>query len=657
MDVLASDFGDSARLGDFDLEDSMSVQSGVTTRSDPDHINLQRLELSGGEGGSERGANYHPNVRSHAAVEQWAKSSGQSSGQRRDSDGSQHSRLHESILKKPTGAVSLPVVASSLSSIEPQAAVLDESVTDGASDSLSETAENASNLSTTVRVSTTSIASSASSHGSGGSTEVVPPNSTKNGSRSNSSASGGAGASGVASGASAPASAIPAPAASTGAIPKSISFDKTADKEEESLGDLKHGSGRSFFKNLNKSWKLPKIGRRGGGARGSKGDDYHRSADRLTNDAFNIPEHAEGPVLRRASSDDTAGASGAGGETSDDILAKYRKKPMLASGEDKVDGMADNMEVQEEGRRNREQEEQEGPALHELDRDNLEVSFVFQDARRKLRLVLSEVELPVVQGGGEDREVVGLLEVMLAQALNQQDRNAAAQLRETLRCLSLFDQEGCIKLVRSLLEEYRRRSPYIAYLVRSRQGLLSSLATLEKVALRLENEQRMSSKFLITVCVRLFLERREDELQQLKVQFSSTNVMDEKTELVVQFLNRLWEALEQEPMLAATSEDQRQEARKAVERAIFSEIYIAALYPNTEADVSRDLVLQQHMGRLSQVVSPNHRDLKIPRRYQYECPWPAAQAELRRLAAFKLPVDKVHCISRVSAIIMNLLSP
>ena len=55
------------------------------------------------------------------------------------------------------------------------------------------------------------------------------------------------------------------------------------------------------------------------------------------------------------------------------------------------------------------------------------------------------------------------------------------------------------------------------------------------------------------------------------------------------------------------------------------QIYMAALYPNTEADVSRDLVLQQHIGRLSEVVSPNHRDLKIPRRYQYECPWPAAQ--------------------------------
>ena len=36
---------------------------------------------------------------------------------------------------------------------------------------------------------------------------------------------------------------------------------------------------------------------------------------------------------------------------------------------------------------------------------------------------------------------------------------------------------------------------------------------------------------------------------------------------------RVWEALEQEPMLAATSEDQREEARKAVERAIFSEVF------------------------------------------------------------------------------------
>lgn len=61
--------------------------------------------------------------------------------------------------------------------------------------------------------------------------------------------------------------------------------------------------------------------------------------------------------------------------------------------------------------------------------------------------------------------------------------------------------------------------------------------------------------------IRLFLERREEELQQMLAQFSATNMMDEKTELVVQFLNRMWAGLEQEPMFAATNDEQRSEAR------------------------------------------------------------------------------------------------
>ncbi len=63
-------------------------------------------------------------------------------------------------------------------------------------------------------------------------------------------------------------------------------------------------------------------------------------------------------------------------------------------------------------------------------------------------------------------------------------------------------QEGCGNLVRSLLEEYMRWSPYIAYLVRSWQGLLSSLAHLDRVTGRLETEQRIGSRFLITMCFR-----------------------------------------------------------------------------------------------------------------------------------------------------------
>ena len=57
----------------------------------------------------------------------------------------------------------------------------------------------------------------------------------------------------------------------------------------------------------------------------------------------------------------------------------------------------------------------------------------------------------------------------------------------------------------------------------------------------------------------------------------------------------------------------------------FPQLYMAALYPNQDADISRDHVLHAHIARLSAVVTPSHADLKIPRRYQYECPWPAAQ--------------------------------
>ena len=59
--------------------------------------------------------------------------------------------------------------------------------------------------------------------------------------------------------------------------------------------------------------------------------------------------------------------------------------------------------------------------------------------------------------------------LQLAEATNLQDRSLVAQLHETLRCVSLFDAEECQKLIASLREDYRRRSPYLGYLVRCRQ--------------------------------------------------------------------------------------------------------------------------------------------------------------------------------------------
>ena len=66
-------------------------------------------------------------------------------------------------------------------------------------------------------------------------------------------------------------------------------------------------------------------------------------------------------------------------ESSEDILEKYRKKPE----EDKADSGALGL--------NPRHDEEVFDPTQKIDRENIEASFVFQDARRKLRLVLSEV--------------------------------------------------------------------------------------------------------------------------------------------------------------------------------------------------------------------------------------------------------------------------
>lgn len=56
------------------------------------------------------------------------------------------------------------------------------------------------------------------------------------------------------------------------------------------------------------------------------------------------------------------------------------------------------------------------------------------------------------------------------------------------------------------------------------------------------------------------------------------------------------------------------------------------------------------------MVTPSHRDLRIPKSHLGECPWPPAQRELKMLAAYKTPSDKLRCVSRVASLIVSLLS-
>lgn len=377
MDVLASDT-ESFRMRDFDQDDSLSVArsddtrfTDDTTRSDPDQL-MQRLDLNeyvdgsaSRPGGADAARIFHP-VK-NAAVEQWAELSRANSGardNRRDSDASANSSRQESILKKPQALLVSNLSDNSLINLD------ESTATDGSVDNFSIGTGDMSALSASVRLSTTSIASSASSQdGSAASVEVLHPPAK---SRSNSSTS----VTTSAAGSVPDELKVSLAMASTGAIPKSISFDKSADKDEE--GENKPGVHNKRDRNFFKNWKLPKIGRNRGGGRGSKNEDF-RSSDRLIHDAFNIPEHAEGPVMRRAASEDPRNSIAAPAETSDDILAKYRKPEGQVKAEENGGNIIKNGEDETDG------------VGAELDLANLETSVIYQDAKRKLRLMLSEV--------------------------------------------------------------------------------------------------------------------------------------------------------------------------------------------------------------------------------------------------------------------------
>lgn len=127
-----------------------------------------------------------------------------------------------------------------------------------------------------------------------------------------------------------------------------------------------------------------------------------------------------------------------------------------------------------------------------------------------------------------------------------QNRSLVSQLQETLRCVRLFDYEGCRRLFKSLKEDYQNRAPYIAYLVRSRQTLLSSIAHFERMIERIETDSRVCQKFLVALCVRIFLERREDLCSSFSKEFQQLSLPDEKTDLLDKFLMELSQQLERD---------------------------------------------------------------------------------------------------------------
>ncbi|XP_044728501.1 serine-rich adhesin for platelets isoform X2 [Chrysoperla carnea] len=454
-----------------------------------------------------------------------------------------------------------------------------------------------------------------------------------------------------------PTSAIKPQMTSTGAIPKSISFDMTAEKGDKDMMDDDQKNKRGFFGKLKMGFK----NRRGKTVRGT---------DDLSGGRY---EGGDGdpPRFKRYTSLDDSSPSlrSAVEESSEDILAKYRRKPSNNSDTNTSDSLSISSKLKSSTDSTAAGSSAISTSGNDerwlIDHNNIENCFAFSDAKRKLRIVLStasehssswDMNRAQNNNGPPENELVLFLRLQLAKARNLCDWPLVTLINETLRCIALFDLNECRKLLLALRQEHVKRGAYIRYLVRCRQELLATLAHIDSLNTQIISDRKLTTSYLVTVCVRMFLERREPAVLLFCEEFKNLSLADEKTDLLYSFMETLATEMNKDSNWKDASESQLELARTAIERTLISRVYINALFPNGDGDISRDQMLYDHMKKLSKIISPNHKDLRIHSVYHYECPWTSAQNAISAIAAYKTAADKVRCVMRCATVIMNLLS-
>ncbi|CAL8143674.1 unnamed protein product [Orchesella dallaii] len=433
----------------------------------------------------------------------------------------------------------------------------------------------------------------------------------------------------------------------SGAIPKTISFDKTAERGDRENWDEENGrnSTKRFFRNF----RLPFRGR-------NRKPNSRGVEDRLI-DWDRMPENPSLPVpkLRKSLSEDPTNPVPV--ETSDDILAKYRRKPSLTDAS--VDTASANNASRDQASSSKSSSVAGTSSTAVVRKDSLKMSRseIIVDARKKLRNVLSNCDLQVqaMDGSSIDVALTNLLRIEMASAISRADQVTAAHLQDAVRTVKQLGGDGCRKVMRLMRDDYRRRSDYISYLMRAKQGLLSTIQFLERATVRAKYEGDTYSHYLINECIRIWLEEpnQSQYVEQFTIEFCQATAIDEKIELLEGFLSTLTD------MFVGTkelSEWQLGKTENALEQYIVSRVYVFALYPNGDGDKDRDRLLRDHIAKIDLVITPSHRDLRIPKSRLGECPWPPAQRELKMLSAYKTPSDKLKCIIKACSVIVNLLS-
>ena len=229
------------------------------------------------------------------------------------------------------------------------------------------------------------------------------------------------------------------------------------------------------------------------------------------------------------------------------------------------------------------------------DSANFEQCKAFQDAKKKLRIVLSSCDInnfnslkSIVYLNVNNKEnfLTMFLKAQLYEAISLQDTEKEARLDETMRCIQMFSELECNQVLKSLKADHKKRVYYIAYLTKSKQNLLYCNSYLDKLIQRTDSQHKLCIYHFTSVVTRLYLETRETQILKFIQQFKVLVALDEKFDLYKQFVKQLNVDFDQ--IWQTCTKDEIDYAHLFIERLLMSRVYIYAIFPNGEIDHHRD---------------------------------------------------------------------
>ncbi|KAJ8734506.1 hypothetical protein PYW08_013756 [Mythimna loreyi] len=422
---------------------------------------------------------------------------------------------------------------------------------------------------------------------------------------------------------------------STGAIPKSISFDATAEKSQRrrmgedglvgNLDELKNNVKRSGGNLLHKIKMFRQKGR----------SHTHQNDVKL-------PEE-------ESRSDDGSRAELPAGESSEEILAKYRRKCSTESSG---------------SRHKRTQRRVSDVPDTELDRCEGVVDLndpeVFNSMKRKLRVVLSNPDLHCAEYVPNRCTSTSLVEWVRAAGACASAESGAAHASELTRALG-HSAALAARLAAALRADLAARRPYAAYLASCRAALAHTDHALTKQIKLVREECYWCCRAAAAARVLEQLERgsalrrlaRHHHASNKHAMHNGGELMDEKATRLTASIKAITAEVKADPSWEGATATLLESAEVTVERAAFARLYLHVLFPNGDGDIARDQVLSEHIRRVSSVTSA--RSVGIGAAHRWAAPYPRAQRHLRHLPVYRTPRDKLSCIMRCMTSIMAVL--